>query len=44
MEAAFLKAMLEEAVYTEIPDVYYYYCEALGIEAPPKGYVFKLKI
>jgi hypothetical protein len=34
--------LLEEEVYIEIPELYYEYCEARGIEPPPKGYVFKL--
>jgi hypothetical protein len=44
VEAAFLNAMLEEEVYIEIPELYYEYCEARGIEPPPEGYVFKLKM
>ena len=44
VEAAFLNAMLEEEVYIEIPEMYYGYCEAQGIEPPPKGYVFRLKM
>ena len=42
VEAAFLNALIEEEVYIEIPELYYEYCEARGIEPPPKGYVFKL--
>jgi hypothetical protein len=42
VEAAFLNALLEEEVYIEVPEMYYEYCEARGVEPPPKGYVFKL--
>jgi hypothetical protein len=42
VEAAFLNALLEEEVYIEIPEIYYEYCEARGVEPPPKGSVFKL--
>ena len=43
MEAAFLCAMLEEAEYIEITEVYYNYCEATGIAPPPREQVFKLR-
>jgi hypothetical protein len=44
VEAAFLNATLEEEVYIEIPELYYEYCKARGIEPPPEGYVFKLRM
>jgi hypothetical protein len=43
MESAFLCAMLEEAVYTEISETYCNYCETRGIEPPPRGHAFKIK-
>jgi hypothetical protein len=40
IEAAFINALLEEEVYIEIPELYYEYCEARGIEPPPPSYKY----